>query len=204
MDINDIATFSFLVPITVGARNFFSLDNKSRLLFLYLCVSLVLDLYAWYLSSNSINTMPLFHLHSFIEFTAITIFFYLAIDKKRIKRLVLTSILTFFFLSVLNLVLLESLSVFNSNQRYVECVILCFVFFQFLMNSINVELSLRILIAAFLIYFVGTLLVFILSKELFLGSTMKYVWWIHAVLNIGLNISIAYFLFNTSKLVRKN
>jgi len=145
--------------------------------------------------------MPFFHAHTFIEFVSIAVIYYLIAQNLRIRLRIKQFSVVFVILSVFNLIFLEEFTEFNSNQRYLEGILLLVIFFLswfYFQNS--GERNYLFLNAAFIIYFSGTLLVFILSKELFRGERVNYLWIIHSLLNIGLNISFAIFLLREMKL----
>ena len=200
MNINELSTLSFLVPITLGTRNFLRLPIEGKILTIYLIVTLALDLLIWNLSSNSFNTMPFFHIHTLIEFVIIVTILY-CISNSVDRKLIVTLTVLFMIFSCINLCFFEHLSQFNSNQRFVECLFLVILFVRYLFQNQDTSNSTnnRFLVVCFLVYFIGTILVFVLSKELFLGKRVNYLWVIHALLNIALNLLFVVFLFKSSK-----
>lgn len=173
-----------------------------KVLLICLSITFILDCIIWYLSEHSINTMPFFHGHAYFEFFFLSFIFFKISSPTR-SRLILMLVLIFAIISIINTVIYEPFNQFNSNQRFVECIILSFIFITFLTDKYDPENNKnnRFLGASLLLYFLGTLMVFILSKELFLGPKVNYLWIIHSIMNIILNISFAVFLYRNSKLI---
>lgn len=205
MSINEISTLSILAPILVGAIFFTKLQRASRTLLLYTLATLIMDCYMWFLSNRSTNTMFLFHIHSYIEFGFIAlIYFRITKDIRHVNTIKIVASL-FAVASVINVFFFEPITEFNSNQRYFESALVLIVIlpylFQLRAQESNVlRTPFGLMSVALIIYFVGTLAVFILSKELFSSSAKNYLWIIHALLNIGLNLCYAVVLFKSRQL----
>ena len=112
----------------------------------------------------------------------------------RLKFISNIIILSFLIFSGLNVICNEGLFVFNSAQSYVGgiCSILfCLFYFTQVILKAEVEQiekePLFILASIWLIYYAGTLFVFILADQI-LTDDQLHLWSFHSIINIILNI----------------
>lgn len=194
LNLHVISAFSIIAPILVGAICFRSLSTTIRVLFVFVLLTGALELTSGWMMAHKINNLALFHLHVYVEFTAITALFFLTYDSVLWRGIALSFFGIFMTYSLVNLVFYEDWSRFNSNQRYVEglmIIVMCVGYFiSLLRRPIHRYLEKQPmfwLTSGFLIYFAGTLYLFLFSKELLAINDYQY-WEIHAVLNTGLNV----------------
>jgi len=194
LNLHVISAFSIIAPILVGAICFRSLSFTIRLLFVFVLVTGVMEFTSGWMMAHKINNLALFHLHVYVEFTAITALFFLTYDSVLWRGIALSFFGLFLSYSLVNTLFYEDLYRFNSNQRYVEglmIIVMCVGYFiSLLRRPIHRYLEKQPmfwLTSGFLIYFAGTLYLFLFSRELLAINDYQY-WEIHAVLNIGLNI----------------
>ncbi len=142
---------------------------------------------------HGINNMYVFHIYSYIEFIVISFIFYSLYKTKTYKIGVIFSVLLFYSFSILNVIKWESFNDFNSNQFAFEAVLIffyCIGYYTELMQKpsvIHLEKSPEfLLVSGYFIYFSGTFMLFISSKELLMTNNEGY-WILNSVLNIMLN-----------------
>lgn len=183
---------SIIAPLFVGVVFIRTLLISCRLLFLLIITVAIIELLAIILAKYGINNLFLFHLYSFIEFGVISMIYYQLIRNTQQRKFILYFLVVFQGFSLLNLLFFEKITGFNSFQRNIEAIILMFYFFFYLfeISKLKHEYSLRnpffILTFGFIIYFVGTLSLFVYANQIIQGTDNSY-WLIHSVLNIFLN-----------------
>lgn len=187
-----ISAMSIIAPLFVGVVFIRTLLISCRLLFLLIITVAIIELLAIILAKYGINNLFLFHLYSFIEFGVISMIYYQLIRNTQQRKFILYFLVVFQGFSLLNLLFFEKITGFNSFQRNIEAIILMFYFFFYLfeISKLKHEYSLRnpffILTFGFIIYFVGTLSLFVYANQIIQGTDNSY-WLIHSVLNIFLN-----------------
>ncbi len=193
LNLHVISAFSILAPIFVGAICFRSLSLTIRVLLVYVLITGILELASGLMMWNHINNLVLFHLHVYVEFSVITLLFFLTYDSLLWRGIAVSFFAVFLIYSLGNAILYEDFGGFNSNQRYVEglmILVLCIGYYiTLLRRPIHRYLEKQPmfwLTSGYLIYFAGTLYLFLFSRELLAINDFQY-WEIHAVLNIGLN-----------------
>ena len=205
MTINTISFYSVLAPTLVGVFLFKSLPRILK----HLCI-LIFSLTAFEFLSLTANkylgtNLFLFHLFTYIEFGVIATIYYSLSKEILWKRIVLTFTILFVLFSIINLTYFETFIQFNSNQRYVEGImvlIFCIGYYtKLLREAENIYLEKHPyfwLTSGYLIYFAGTLFLFLFSRELMENSDSSY-WSLHGMLNIFLNLIYVITLWLGSK-----
>ena len=189
-----ISACSIIAPIFVGAIYFKSLSFALRILFVYVAITGPLELAASVMSAYGINNLFLFNAHIFIEFFAISAIFFFSYDSVFWRGIVGVFLVSFLGFSLLSHLLFHAWDPFYANERYAEglmIIILCVGYYiSLLRRPIHRYLERQPmfwLASGWLIYFAGTLYLFLFSKELLDLDSFQF-WQIHAILNIGLNI----------------
>lgn len=164
-----------------------------------------MDLTSIVLSNWSINNLFLYHIHSMVEFVCIC-GIYLKIISKRWRKYILLLGIVFIGSSLVNFITTEAFDVFNSNQRYIQAILLMPVFYRaFKEHSESTKYVFLethpyfILTAGFLVYFIGTVILFLFMKELSQAAAVKF-WAIHCIFNILLNIIFTFALWRGRKM----
>lgn len=165
-----------------------------RILFAFALVTGFMELTSGIMSARNMNNLVFFHAHVYIEFIAITAIFFFSYDSVFWRVVSLTFLGVFLVFSIFNSFYLEKTDLFNSNQRYAEgllIIIMCIGYYiSLLKRPIHRYLEQQPmfwLASGWLIYFAGTLYLFLFSKELLAVDSFHF-WEIHAILNIGLNV----------------
>ena len=193
IDLGHISTYLPILPFLTGVLAFKQLSSVQRKLLIFITVSVCAEFSNYiggkYLGSN----MPVFHIYTWLE---ISIIYWIigSMLEGRLKFISNIIILSFLIFSGLNVICNEGLFVFNSAQSYVGgiCSILfCLFYFTQVILKAEVEQiekePLFILASIWLIYYAGTLFVFILADQI-LTDDQLHLWSFHSIINIILNI----------------
>jgi len=189
-----ISACSIVAPIVIGATYIKSLSFAMRILFVYVIITGLFELTTSVMSAYQINNLVLFHAHFFIEFLAISSIFFFSYDSVFWRGVVGVFLISFVIFALLDQYYFDALDPFKANERYAEglmVVVLCAGYYiSLLRRPIHRYLERQPmfwLTSGWLIYFAGTLYLFLFSKELLAMNSFHF-WQIHAILNIGLNI----------------
>lgn len=201
-----LSTFSISLPIFIGALFFRNLYPVLKILYLLILVSGGFELWAAILFFKSENNMFLYHYQTLIEFGLITLIYIMLFDKIWIKQLIGSISVVFCTVLIMNL-FLDNKNELNAVLRVWEGGILTVFFIAYLYYSLNflkvpfLELNpYFILTAGWLIYFSGTLLLFLISNSLDQSEFLPS-WVIHASLNLILNILFTLVLWKGSRVL---
>jgi len=143
-----------------------------------------------------LNNLFTFHLHTYIEFAAYSIILSRLIRSKVVKQIITALIPAFILFSLVNSLFLEDITGFNSIQRHIEATLIigyCLVYVIELRQYNDFSLSENpylIFAMALLLYFSGSLFLFIFSRSMFATGDDSD-WVIHGYLNIFLNLIFA-------------
>lgn len=189
-----ISACSIVAPIIIGAIYFKSLSFAIRILFLFVAITGVFELITTVMSLNQMNNLLFFHTYVYIEFLAVVAIFFFSYDSVFWRGMALFFLGSFLLFSLVNNVFFEAVDLFNSNQRYAEGIIVLLMcagyYISLLRRPIHRYLERQPmfwLASGWLIYFAGTLYLFLFSQELLAMNAHQW-WAIHAILNIGLNM----------------
>ncbi|XOV66987.1 MAG: hypothetical protein ACFHU9_15280 [Fluviicola sp.] len=189
-----ISACSIAAPILVGALYFKSLSFTLRILFAYVAVTGPLELVTGVMSAYQLNNLYLFHAHIFLEFLAIAAIFFFSYDSVLWRRIVIIFSIGFLGFAILDYFFFDAWDPFRTNERYAEglmIIVMCAGYYiSLLRRPVHRYLERQPmfwLVSGWLIYFSGTLYLFLFSKELLAMNSFHF-WQIHAILNIGLNI----------------
>jgi len=177
------------------------MQKTLKILSVFCVVTVLMESIGAYLGFNQINTMFLCHLYTPIEF-AFIIFIVKSFYQNSTYFL---PVLLFCFAAfcVFDSLFIESILHFNSIPRGIEgIIIICFcVYFFYHIFTSEETFNLTTypyfwLFSSWLIYFSGTLILFVYSFQAGVNTTFSI---IHSVLNILLNLIFAYTLWLGSK-----
>jgi len=183
----ELAKYFLILPFFTGVFLFKRLSALQREVFLLVILIIGVELLASYLR-NFGNNMPAFHLSTWIEVLLVTFIFDGILNGLR-KRIIRYGALLFIFFSLYSIFFLEGLYEFNTAQKYaanVFIILICLFFFAQLMIEAKVtnpwKESSFVLAANLLIYYAGTLFVFILANNM-ISNDMK-LWYFQSILFI--------------------
>ncbi|MFT5777351.1 MAG: hypothetical protein ACI837_000283 [Crocinitomicaceae bacterium] len=193
MILDNISALSILLPALVAGITFYWQTKTLRKLSVFVFATLILEISAAILSSYHTNNMWIFHLYTLLEVVFIA-WIYNDLSNNRNTKIVNVLLVVFIMFSAVNIICIESLKEFNSYQRFiggVTIIIYALIYFVQLFKEAKIERLERHayfwLNSAFLIYFAGTLFLFILTENILADDSHNY-WNLHAILNISLNL----------------
>lgn len=200
-DLDFVSALSILAPTIVGTVFYSRLIPVIRILYVFVIITLALDILAGILFAYGINNMFLFHLYSFIEFSVIALIYYRLSPTALWRKLIIRFFIIFQTFSIVSLLFFENVTKFNAIQHYAEMLLLSLVFIAYMIRlhaTLPEKTLIRspffILTASWLIYFSGTFCLFIYGDELLSDEKNNY-WLIHDVFNIFLNVSYTFVLW---------
>lgn len=194
-----ISMLSALIPAVIGVLVLNRVSLAIRFIIGFVICSILLQIITFIFYLNSLNNLPFFHIYTYLEFGVISIVYYLVLDTYHKRRILLLFLIVgFVIFSIINLVKWENIFTYNSNQRLAEFLVV-FVFIIVYMTTIlrtrsqgNIENQpYSVLSFGFLVYFTGTLLLFLNASNL-MNLGIKNDWVLHSILNIFINI--VYFI----------
>lgn len=154
------------------------------------------------------NNLFVFHINSIVDYSLISLIFISVINRSSFRKIVLIGLFLFYVFTFLNTLYLEPLDTFNSNVRWVQGIVTllyCIYFFYTLFDDANVDDLLKYpffwMASGMLIYFSGTLFLFIIENNRANGEDSYFVH-VHGILNFILNTSYAYTLWLGSKQIK--
>jgi len=194
----DVDFFSFVsifIPLIAGIILFRRVLITTKILILLTTLTAILEIGVATLYYLELNNLFLFHIHTIVEFVLIS-WIYARLTRSKLFKSIIIILIPIFLLFSLWIVTIENTVGFNSFQRHVEATILVIYILLHLSESRHYRDD-RLLNSPFylysvvlLMYFVGSLFVFIFANEMF-RSGEDTAWVIHGVLNILLNLTIA-------------
>lgn len=201
MNLDLVSAYSTLLPLIIGVLSFRRLSIGLKWLGVLILLLGIFEAGAFFLSSNGQNNLFLFHGYTFVEFTFLTVVFRSVFEAKWLKHLLDVVLILFWCFSLVNLFAWESLTEFNSNQRYVQGVItivFCLLYMWQLMKQatvVHIERDAYFWLASgCLIYFAGTMILFLVFNHV-AKESLSFYWNLHSFLNIFLNVCYAITLW---------
>ncbi|MDG1428595.1 MAG: hypothetical protein P8P87_06885 [Crocinitomicaceae bacterium] len=197
MDFDELSGLSIILPTITGAIAYDKLNGALRKLSAIIFFTVTFQPLAYELGRNGINNMWLFHIHTWVETTILSLIFIEILNSWR-RLFAQLTLVTFLLFSIYNLIKFEHIFEFNSNQHFVAGITLLLLilsfYFQLFVEAKVENLEKHpyfILNSSLLIYFAGTLFLFIFGKY----AVMEYVpsdsanyWHLHSAFNIILNL----------------
>lgn len=187
------ASWFIILPVLISIFRFKKFTGPIWYIVAYVFVSFVIERITRYLGEKAMNNIVFFNLYPVVEFILITMYLKTLNTSVGLKRLITCLQSGFLIFSLVNLCFIQGLWKFNSYTRGLEAlVIITLVVFSFFNDLKNTGPSFSLwssdswLRAGFLIFFSGTLLLFVLNN--YLESNTLYIyklgWLSHAVLSM--------------------
>lgn len=200
-----LSTFSIIIPIFLGSIFVKTLTKPMLLLYLYVCVTGILEAWSSALHTYGLSNLIFFKIHTIIEFISISALYYMIVNNSIIRMCISVGFILFAWAFLYFEFWIESEDKLNSELRVIESGILISYFILFVLNTYRKSKSPflevqpnMILTFGLLFYFLGTFLVYLVYDHLE-GDSLMYVWALHSVLNIGLNTIFAIALWKSKK-----
>lgn len=205
-----VSSLSVLIPLGLAIAHWKKLPNEISLLRWALIASFIIDLTSFFFMNFSMNTHPLGNTYLFIQFSILFYIFSFYNSRKKVLRF-LYAFFVFFY--AINLFFIQSPQVFNTNSNVIASLILIGLsisYFYRLLNELSIfhihRLPMLWLSFATLIYYSGTLFLFLVSNYLFQSTDEVNImmWILHNLLNIIKNILFAIALWQSYRTVRSS
>jgi hypothetical protein len=193
-----IIPLSILIPLIVALYRYHQLPGPARSIFHYLIFSGIINCIAIVLARNGINNLPLLHLYTVAEFALLTVF-YRQVFAPPAKRLLYPyGAIVFAVFCVINAIFFQSLFSYNTFPRTIESLLLIIMALLFFYKMLSAEQEgawYKNMFTWFniglLLYFSGSLSLFLLSDVLLRNKQLNEIAWIiHASL-----VLVMYILF---------
>jgi hypothetical protein len=167
-----------IIPILIGIIRLQRLTLPQKLIWYLMIYTLVTELLSmWYIDFydapiETKNNLPIFHSYSYLEYGVVAFIFYKKAKILTWRKTILALSIFYYAFSIINVLNWESIWEFNSNQRFVEAILIFIVlvgfFVQLLRNVEDVYFERNPyfwLSTGYFIYFAGTLFVFLFEKK---------------------------------------
>lgn len=204
-----VAPLFILVPVVVAICKYRWLSPAAKVIFAYLILSGIVNALAISLANHGINNMALLHLFTLLEFSMIT-FFYRIISLRTFYPY---SIFLFASLCILNAVFLQPVYEHNTYSRSLEALLIIimavFLFYKLLNEATDSRWYKNSLVwfnMALLLYFSGSLFLFLFSKLLdYNRQANEIAWFMHATLVILMYLlfAIGFWQNNTTQIYNR-
>lgn len=190
-----ISILSGLIPFIYSIIRIKALNTELRALFLYLSLTLIAELFSYYLSKNHVKNYIVQNLYTLVECTIIVFIYYLKFESKKVRVSIISFYLSFLTLSIIYFYIKNGLNESDSVLSTCEsCLLVSLAIFYFY-NEIK-ELNIPRLYeyyffwinSAFLIYFLGAFAFFLFNDYIEKLPLAIYYW----VYSIQLLINICY------------
>lgn len=186
---------SILLPAVFGAIFYRHLPSPVRVLTLFLFGSVLTEGIGYVCFLLKANNMPIFHLDTFLQITCVAIIYYQLFQVIQHKLLMVFVYLCFAVFTFVDLCFFTSIFEPNTLGGTIASILviaICLFYLFHLRRHSGLVGRVRnyrvMLSVSLLIFFIGSLLVSVYSKNLMQGEVYKF-FVIHSVLNIALNIT---------------
>lgn len=182
------APYCILIPLWLSFQKRNYQQSYSRPLFFYFLVATIVQAASYVLWLLKVNNLPLLHLYTPLEFLLVTYIFYSVSSSERLKLLLKIICIAFLFFSLINSLFIQSVYRFNSYAKTLESFFLILIcinwFFNTLTDVNGYQKPFAWMASGFLIYFSGSLLLYVLSNYLlsFVQQWQLYAWYFHTFL----------------------
>jgi len=201
-DLNLISTISIYAPLIIGAFFYRRLSKLGFVLFIFVLISAIGETAVRVLYEFKVNNMFLFHFQSYLEFSFLSIIYYQLIQNSFSRKIIVGCVFLFLIGSFLFLAV-DNIQEFNTGQRYLEGVLVILMitlhFRDFLHRTNEMNTQFIWLSFGYLIYFFGTLMLFLSQDKLVEIGDSRYWLVIHSIFNILLNGIISFVLWNSRR-----
>lgn len=195
-----LSGLSILLPISAGVIKFKTLDNPSRVLLFYACISATTEVLSFLYSDNEKVYFTIQNSFVFLEFLLLSIVFYLELSSKVWRSIVLVSLVLYFIYSSAFYLNAKTFFVSENLLSIIESVLLiCFsvYFFYKIQVDLNVpklkNYSFFWLNIGIMLYFSSSFILFLFNDFLTTCSKSDFeeLWSLHLLANVTFNTLIA-------------
>lgn len=200
-----LSTFSIILPVFIGGLLFRTLTRPLKVLYVFICLTAILEIWSSVLHTYGVNNMVFFQIHTYIEFSLLSVVYFLVIKSKYVRNYILTLSSLFIFGLIYTDLWGGSVGKLNTEVRVFESIILISYFVAHVLTIFRKPDSpfmetqpYFILTSGLLMYFLGTLLIYLYYDYLD-GQILMYVWAIHSCLNLILNFIYVIAIWRSRK-----
>lgn len=194
-------TYGSVIPLIAIIVLFRKVPKETILLFWYFIFSIALFWYSNYLADRSIPSVFLYHIFSVAELAFLLPYFVIITNKNGLKKITYWVLGGFIAVSIINILLLESLQSLNSNTLAIEFLIIIVYCFIYYLQLSQTEKLLGFfkeptfwIVTGFFVYFAIDVIVFALYKYAakYNRAILFDFWAFQEIMYIIKNIIIAY------------
>jgi hypothetical protein len=200
--VNDIATYSIVLPALVALWRYFYFPIKYKFLAFYLVISSLIAMFLAYTNHHQINNLLVQNIYDVFEFSSISIFFFLLLFRNLFKKSTNIILIGLYIIgyAFANLYFnsFNELKIYTWGVSNGIIVLLILLFLLSKMKSGLFRLSTDVLVSlSLLLYFAGTLILFLSISILDIQDMqlINSLWSINDVLCLITNLSIALILW---------
>lgn len=197
--LNTASAISVSLPLFVGIIFFKKHSVPLRYIVYLLLATVLVEVAARVLIVYKQPNLPLLHIYTPLQFALIAWVYQLYLHKIYPRYLIPIVILIFSAYSLINSLFIQSIFTFNTYARAIENILLIILALSYFYKMLR-ELKVKYLEkhpmfwinSGVLIYFSGSLFIFIFSNYILPSQSLsQFFWIIHAFLNIFINIFYA-------------
>ncbi|RYD56262.1 MAG: hypothetical protein EOP56_13085 [Sphingobacteriales bacterium] len=191
-----IVPLGILLPLTIALRRYKYLPVALKWFIGYLLLGVLTNVIVKTLATQGINNMPVFHVYTILEFSLLSIFFrQLFFRRLHLILPIIAVVFTVFCLT--NMLLWQPISEYNSYSRSAEAILImvyAIIYFKEALDdqhAIPQKLTVTWINAGLLLYFSGSLFLFICGNYILANVSLNTIIWnIHASM-----VLLMYILF---------
>ncbi len=204
-----VVPLTVLIPIVLGIMHFKKLPFHLRVIVVFALISGITNGVSNLLADRGINNMPVFHVFALSEFILCSLFYKKTLASTKIEKVIVPMIFVFFVFAIASTILWQGFLRFNSYTLSFETVVTIvyclFLFYKLLganLPSLKENVALIWINVGFLLYFSGSLFLFLFPEFLTAPQWIYDIGWIiHAILVMVMYIffSIAFIKYKAPK-----
>lgn len=208
-----ISAISVILPLIALIKNHRFLTGELKFVGYLVCVAVIGELTGGLQTIFGINNMPSLHAYAVLEFAAIALIYYHYFKSKKIRAVIVSLIIAFSVFSILNIILFQRHTEFNTYPRTLEALLIIMIalFYLFHLSRKLQDIALEHdpmfwVNGGIFFYFTGTVLLFMMSNYMMdREPEMHFKVWsvMHSALNITFNAAIAVGLWVAPKTYRQ-
>lgn len=191
------STYSVALPLAIGLFRLKRLQIIQRYVFALVIVSILVELAAVLLGRFlHLRNLPLVHVFSAVQFTLLWVIFAKRLIPPFSKKILLGILAIFWFFAIVCAIWIDGIYNFNAHARSFEAIlviIFCLTYFYQRLRMLDLENleadPLFWVTTGSLIYFSGSLILFIISNYILPDEAMSFsMWGVHGIFNTFNNL----------------
>lgn len=200
-----VSYYSVFLPFLLFLLYRKKMVYADKLIFAYTCLVILAEISIEIYQIYDKYTYNVIHVYMFSEVFIFTYLIKHLMNSKFLNRLYWWILSFYYVVAVINTIYFEPFDTFNSTLRSIENILIIlfclFFFYRLFVKSEIVYLQnypYFWAVSGMLIHFSGTLFIYTFAKYM-ATETAVYLWGIHSILNILLNLLLAYTLWLSNK-----